>query len=86
MLLSYIECYSQVSWIYDCIRDIHHESMITVGTKLQQQLSNTITRLAREENPMGLLFFQTGWPDLQPSVPLNHHNQPHVRETLACGI
>ena len=58
MLLSYIECYSQVSWIYDCIRDIHHESMITVGTKLQQQLSNTITRLAREENPMGLLFFR----------------------------
>ena len=43
------ECYSQVSWIYDYIQDIYHESMNAVGT--QQQLLNTIIRLAREEDP-----------------------------------
>ena len=42
------KCYSEVSWIYDCIWDIYqvHESTIAVGTKLQQLLSNKITRLA----------------------------------------
>ena len=35
---------------------IEYESIIAVGTKLQQQLSNTITRLAREEaRPLGMI-------------------------------